>query len=73
MDTIKAPALLLHRLQTAARILDTPLPTLRRWIERGLLRPIHIGRTPYLSQAEVERFVATLEPRRHDPAAENVA
>ena len=55
-DTVHVRPLALTR-KEAARALGISLPTLSRWVSRGLLRPSRACRRPVFSIAELERFL----------------
>lgn len=48
---------MLYRLPRAAEVLDTPLPSLRRWIAAGELRMTKIGRNAYIARGDLVEFV----------------
>lgn len=47
-----------YRLDEAAELLGISTISVRRAIQRGLLRPSRAFRTPLISAAELERFIA---------------
>jgi excisionase family DNA binding protein len=48
---------LAYRPETVASLLDTPLRTVRAWIDRGDLRAFHIGRSLYVHRRDLAAFV----------------
>lgn len=47
-----------YRLDEAAKLLGISTISIRRAIKRGLIRPSRAFRTPLISRAELERFIA---------------
>jgi excisionase family DNA binding protein len=55
------PERLLHTTESAAQILGIGRTTIYALIKEGVLRPVYIGRSCRLSQAELVRYVTALD------------
>ena len=60
MDTPPPPpkTRIAYRLDEAAELLGISIISVRRAIQRGLIRPNRAFRTPLISAAELDRFIA---------------
>jgi hypothetical protein len=58
-----------YRLDETAKLLGISTISIRRAIKRGLIRPSRAFRTPLISQAELERFIAESSLPAANPTA----